>query len=91
MSFQDLTDSTSSSSLVEDNEEYLNALGTRPSIPIDFTMKDEYMPVVALLHLCTDEDPHSRPSASTIVASLEPIIEKREITAQKDNENSFMT
>ena len=72
-------DSESDCSLVEDNEEYLNALGTRPAIPYDFTMKDEYMPVVALFHCCTDEDPKNRPSSSTIVASLEPIIQKRGI------------
>jgi hypothetical protein len=42
-------------------------------------MKDEDMPVVALFHCCTDEDPQNRPSASTIVASLEPIIQKRGI------------
>jgi hypothetical protein len=80
-SISELTGTTQSdSSLVEDNEEYLNALGTRPPIPDDFMMKDEYMPVVALFHCCTDEDPKNRPSASTIVASLEPIIEQRGIT-----------
>lgn len=70
----------STGSFEEDNEEYKNALGTRPPIPFDFTMKDEYRPVIALFHCCTDEDAQNRPSASTIVASLQPIIEERGIT-----------
>ena len=70
---------TTDASFVEDNEEYLNALGTRPPIPHDFMMKDEFNPVIALFHCCTDEDPKNRPSASTIVASLEPIVQKRKI------------
>ena len=76
-SLSDLTGSMQSESLVEDNEEYLNALGTRPPIPFDFTTKDEFMPVIALFHRCTEEDPTDRPSASTIVAALRPIIEQR--------------
>ena len=79
-SSSDLTDFMQSESLVEDNEEYLNALGTRPPIPFDFTSKDEFMPVIALFHRCTEEDPTNRPSASTIVAALQPIIEQRGLT-----------
>ena len=78
----ELIDTTqTANSFVEDNEEYLNALGTRPPIPNDFIMKDEFMPVVALFHCCTDEDPKNRPSAAIIIASLKPIIEERGITA----------
>jgi hypothetical protein len=77
-SLSELT-ATTDISFVEDNEEYLNALGTRPPVPHDFMMKDEFTPVVALFHCCTDEDPKNRPSASIIVASLEPIIQKRKI------------
>ena len=79
-SISQLTDPTlSDSSFSEDNEEYLNALGTRPPIPYEFTLKDEYMPIIGLFHCCTEEDPNKRPSASTIVTALKPFIEQKGI------------
>lgn len=65
--------------LEEDNEEYVNALGSRPPLPIDVTCED-YTPIIGLFHCCTEENPDKRPSASTVVNALEPIITQKEIT-----------
>lgn len=42
-------------------------------------MTDDFMPVLALFHCCTDEEPCNRPSASAIVDSLEPILKQNGI------------
>ena len=75
------SDCTDSSSLMEDNEEYLNALGTRPPLPSESMNNEDYMPVIGLFYCCTDENPDNRPSASTIIAALRPVIEERNITS----------
>lgn len=64
-----------------DSEEYLDALGTRPPLPMDITCIDDYTPIIGLFHCCTDENPDNRPNASTVVNALEPIITQRGITA----------
>lgn len=78
-SILELTGTSYDSFCVEDNEEYLNALGTRPPLPDTFVMTDDFMPVLALFHCCTDEEPCNRPSASAIVDSLEPILKQNGI------------
>ncbi|KAM6964899.1 lymphokine-activated killer T-cell-originated protein kinase homolog [Aplochiton taeniatus] len=53
-----------------DEEDYYKKLGTRP--PLDPQALDQaYRTVVELFCLCTEEDPHLRPSAAQIVQALE--------------------
>ncbi|PIK52247.1 putative lymphokine-activated killer T-cell-originated protein kinase-like [Apostichopus japonicus] len=53
-----------------DESKYLEALGSRPPLP-DINYDDNYLPVLELLTICTDEDPNRRPTAKEIVNMLE--------------------
>lgn len=53
-----------------DEDAYYERLGTRP--PLDLSsLGGSYQKMVELFCLCTEEDPHKRPSASHILQALE--------------------
>lgn len=52
-----------------DEDAYYERLGTRP--PLDSSTLGGYQKMVELFCLCTEEDPHKRPSAAHIVHALE--------------------
>lgn len=53
-----------------DEDAYYERLGTRPALDAA-TLGGSYQRMVELFCLCTEEDPHKRPSAAHIVQVLE--------------------
>lgn len=53
-----------------DEDAYYERLGTRPPLDLS-TLGGGYQKMVELFCLCTEEDPHKRPSAAHILQALE--------------------
>ncbi|XP_028997403.1 lymphokine-activated killer T-cell-originated protein kinase homolog [Betta splendens] len=53
-----------------DDDAYYERLGTRPPLDTE-ALGNEYLKMVELFYLCTEEDPNKRPSAAQIVQALE--------------------
>lgn len=49
-------------------------LGTRPLIPSQYTLADDYNPVMEMFFLCTNDLPEDRPSASYLAKFLATIV-----------------
>ncbi|CAL4069449.1 unnamed protein product, partial [Meganyctiphanes norvegica] len=50
----------------QNEEEFQNALGQRPTLP-DTDLDDSYLPVLEIFYVCTEQDPMKRPSAKQIL------------------------
>ncbi|XP_063865654.1 lymphokine-activated killer T-cell-originated protein kinase-like [Scylla paramamosain] len=86
-SFTELSESVLSDSLQE--EEYLKALGTRPSLP-DTPLTEDYLPVLEIFYACTEADPAKRPTAAKILQVLDSILEEKENTKSVGGDRKFL-
>jgi len=56
---------------MEDDEEFREALGTRPPLPEDVDLDDTYRSVLEIFFACTNQDPLRRPSAKEVLKLLD--------------------
>jgi len=63
---------------MEDDEEFREALGTRPPLPEDVDLDDSYRSVLEIFFACTNQDPVRRPSAKEILKLLDEECEDME-------------